>query len=251
MNPTLETPLYLDWTFWAVVIATIAIILSQLPPLHFWFRKAKLDIELYSRIHLTHKVGNPNAQLHLIITNSGGRTVRVKGVTMSIRSEGKEVAIMPAQNYLNNPSDESSVLFTSFVLKPNDEWGHLVNFLKYFNKVDEKKYRIAESKMREKIVELKKLPENKDNIVEVDESLVDPFIEMFNDKFIWNPGEYEFKISVNAIKANASIEKKYRFTIFESDSNDLLKSKEDFKSGDGINWSSGNHPGIIVEIFEA
>jgi len=63
------TPLYLNWSFWAVVFAAIAIALSQLPPIRLWFKKAKLEIELYSKIAITHKVGNPNLQLHLIINN--------------------------------------------------------------------------------------------------------------------------------------------------------------------------------------
>lgn len=65
-------PLYLDWSFLAVVVAAIAIVLSQLPPVHLWFRSARLDIEPYSRIHITHRVGNPNIQLHLILAMLAG-----------------------------------------------------------------------------------------------------------------------------------------------------------------------------------
>jgi hypothetical protein len=251
MPPPVNVPLYLDFSFWAALVAAIAIILSQLPPVHLWFRKARLDIEPYSRIAIMHKVGNPNAQLHLILTNSGGRSIRVKGITLKIRRDGKDVAILPAQNYLQNPDDKSTVLFTSFPLKPKEEWAHIVNFLNYFSRADEKKYRSMESKLRENIVELVKLPENKDRIVEVEDKFVSPFIEMFNEKFIWNPGEYEVAILVNTTSEKANIEKKYRFTIFESDSNELSKVKDDYKSGDGINWDSGKHAGVIVELIEA
>lgn len=69
MSEPASVPLYLNWSFWAVVVALCAVVLSQIPPIHLLLKKAKLDLELYSRIHLTHKVGNPNLQLHLIISN--------------------------------------------------------------------------------------------------------------------------------------------------------------------------------------
>lgn len=248
---TSNIPLYLDWSFWAVVVAAVAIGLSQLPPVHLWFRRARLDLEPYSRIHITHKVGNPNAQLHLILSNIGGRSVRVKGIVIKIKRDGKDVAVLPAQSYLQNPNDTNTVLFTSFSLKPKEEWAHIVNFLNYFSREDEKKYRSAESRLREDIVTKRKLPENQDHLVEASTELVSPFLSMYNEKFVWRPGEYEMCITVAASNSKANVEKKYRFTLFESDSSDLAKAVDDFKYGDGINWDSGKHTGVIVQITEA
>ena len=248
---TANTPLYFDWSFWAVVVAGIAIVLSQLPPVLLWFRRARIDVEPYSRIHITHRVGNPNIQLHLILSNVGGRTVRVKGLSVGIERDGKGVARLPAQNYLQNPSDKTTVLFTSFPLGPKQEWAHIVNFLNYFSREDEKKYRSAESKLRDDILEKRKVLENKDTLVEATEQLVSPFVAMFNEKFVWNPGEYKMAISVITSSDRANITKSYRFTLFESDSGDLSKAKDDYRYGDGINWDSGKYPGVIVQITEA
>ena len=76
-------PLYMDWSFWAVVIAFAALVLSQLPPIHVMLKRAKLDLELYSKISITHKLGNPNLQLHLILSNIGGRRVSVTDIKVS------------------------------------------------------------------------------------------------------------------------------------------------------------------------
>lgn len=249
--PTSNVPLYLDWSFWAVIVAAVAIVLSQLPPIYLWFRRARLDLEPYSRIHITHKVGNPNAQLHLILSNVGGRSVRVKGIILKIKRDGKDVAVLPAQNYLQNPRDTNTVLFTSFSLKPKEEWAHIVNFLNYFSREDEKKYRSAESALREDIVAKRKLSEDKDRFVEASTELVSPVLSMYNEKFVWHPGEYEMCIAVAASNRKANVEKKYRFTLFESDSSDLSKAVDGFKYGDGIYWDSGKHTGVIVQITEA
>lgn len=248
---SVNIPLYLDWSFWAVVVSAIAIVLSQLPPVLRWFRRARIDLEAYSRIVITHKVGNPNLQLHLILNNVGGRDVKVKGINIKVERDGKKLNDLPSQNYFQKPGDTNSVLFTSFSLKPSDEWAHIVNFLNFFNREDEKKYRSAESKLKEYVSEKRKLPENKDTVIEIPDEQVAPFAEMFKEKFIWQSGEYTISISVNTTKESANITKRYRFTLFESDSGDLSKVNEDYKYGDGIFWDSGKHPGVFVQITEA
>jgi len=85
MAPAAEViPFYLNWSFWAVFVSVIAIALSQMPPVYLWFRRAKLDLEPYSRIHIAHRVGNPTIQLHLILSNIGGREIKVKNIIITI-----------------------------------------------------------------------------------------------------------------------------------------------------------------------
>jgi hypothetical protein len=250
MQPN-PTHFYLDWQFWAAGVAAVAVVLSQLPPIHLLLRRAKLGMELYSRVHLIHKVGNPNVQLHIILSNLGGRAVRVRGITLSVRRDGQEIATLPAQNYLPDPSASQTVLFTPFTIKPKDEWAHIVNFLNYFAREEEKRYRAAEVAIKAYIVEQKKLPANEKVVVEAGQQLVAPFTQMFDALFVWKPGEYELVVNVLTDAARSSVAKAYRFTLFESDSAELASAKEAFKTGDGIYWNSGDHPGVIVSITEA
>jgi hypothetical protein len=146
-----SVPLYLQWSFWAVVVAVIAIVLSQLPPIYTLLRRAKLDMELYTSILLTHTVGNPNVRLHLILSNVGGRSIKVKGMTLKLKRDGKDVGVLPAETYYQDPGSKTTVLLTRFILKSRDEWAHLVIFLNYFVRADEKKYRNAESILKQEI----------------------------------------------------------------------------------------------------
>ena len=250
MPQTSSMPFYLDWSFWTVIVAAIDILLSQLPPIHLLLKRAKLDLEIYSRIFITHKIGNPNLQLHLIINNTGGRAIKVKSITANLKREGKEIATLPAQNYYQNPSDEKTVLFTSFSIKPKEEWAHLINFLNYFSREDEKKYKEAESKLKENIFEKKELPKNKEKLVEADNKNVIPFLDFFKEKFLWKAGEYEIKVILETIPNRASVERNFRFTLFESDSDELSKYKDDYKFGDGIFYFSHKHSGIIIQLSE-
>ena len=251
MPQVVSVPLYLQWSFWAVVVALIAIVLSQLPPIYTLLRRAKLDMEIYTRILLIHKVGNPNVRLHLILSNVGGRSIKVKGMTLKLKRDGKDVGVLPAQTYYQDPDGKTTVLLTRFILKSRDEWAHLVTFLNYFVRADEKRYRNAESILKQEIAKKKELPENKDRLVEADGQYITEFISMFNEKFVWYPGEYEVLVSVQTSNKKADIEKKYRFTLFESDTSELSKTKDDYKFGDGIYWDSGNHPGVRLQIAEA
>src|SRR5437899_4746900 len=167
-------PFYLDWKFWAVAVSVLALILSQLPPIHRLLRRAKLDVEAYSRMYLTHKVGNPNAQLHLIISNSGGRELKIKGIALRLRRGTEDEFVLPAQNYLQSPGDKEAVLLTSFKLKPKEEWAHLVNFLILFSRKDEKHYRQFEANLRQDILVKRDALVDKNIVVTADDENVQP-----------------------------------------------------------------------------
>ena len=121
-------PFYADWKFWSFIASGVAIVLSQLPPVRVLVRSAGLTVEAYSHMFVTHKYGNPNGQLHLIVLNSGGRKVRVTAINMfASPGTGKPFA-MPASTYYQKQGDPATVLFTPFSLLPGEEWAHIVNF---------------------------------------------------------------------------------------------------------------------------
>lgn len=249
---TTAIPLYLNWSFWAVIVAAVAIILSQLPPIHILIKKAKIDIELYSKISITHKIGNANLQLHLIIANIGGRKIRIKNIDATIERDGTPLITLPAQNYLQNQTDQNTVLFTAFSLKPGDEWAHIVNFLNFFNREEESEYRKLEGKIlsdfRDKQSQLKEEPKSP---IELDPSVVEPFYSFFDNHFIWRAGEYLLKVNIIADQDAAKVTKPYRFTIFESHEEQLKAIKEHFKFGGGIWWDPKIQTNVILEIKEA
>jgi hypothetical protein len=250
MTDIVQVPFYTDWTFWAVVVSVAALALSQLPPIHILLRRARLEVEAYSKIHLTHKVGNPNAQLHLIISNSGGREIRVKSVLLHFRRGDEDRFTLPAQNYLPAPDSKGSVLLTSFRLKPRDEWAHIVNFHQVFSRQEEKEYRAMESNLKNDIFSKRNRVDEK-ILAEADSAYVRPFMEFFDRKFRWHPGEYELTLEVVTNPEKAGLRKNYRITIFESDSAELRDYIDEYKYGDGIYFDSGHHVGIIVPLVEA
>jgi len=251
-NAATSMPLYLDWSFWAAIVAAIALVLSQIPPIHILLRRAKLDLELYSKISITHKIGNPNLQLHLILNNAGGRKIRIKAIEVALSRDNKELAVLPAQNYLQEQNSKETLLFTTFSLKPGEEWAHIVNFLRYFDREDAKRYQEIEGNMLSDFRKNKNRDKaDNDQIHEHPKELVAPALAMFQEKFIWNPGEYKMKVRAITDNNSADILKEYRFAVFESQTNTLAEIAEYFKCGGGIWWDPNIQTGVIIEINEA
>ncbi len=237
-----------DWKFWSVVISLFALVLSQLPPVHIMIRKANLDFEVYSRIFITHKIGNPNLQVHVILRNLGGRTIRVKKIRGKVLRDGDEVMNLPAQSYIADPMNNQFRLLTSFNIKPDEEWGHNVSFLNYFDRNYEEKYREAEVLLASDIFERKQAALPGSGLVTVDEQLVKPFNELFEKHFNWLPGDYIIELSVETDNTKVDVVKKYRFIMFESLTDNLKKHKEGFSSGATICWESPLYNGLNLEV---
>lgn len=244
-------PFYLNWVFWSFVVAFIALLFSQIPPIRTLLKKANLELELYSKISLSHKVGNPNIALHLIINNTGGTKIRIKGIVANILQNQKEKCCLPGQNFYPNQQDKDSVLLTTFSLKPDEEWSHFVNFFRFFEREEEKKYREMEGKLKSDILDNRKTSNfNPEALVEATSVLVDPFHDFFNDRFVYIAGEYELKVQIITDSESANIEKSYRFTIFEYYEEELRKQTEEYKYGLGICWHSSTPNNILLDIKE-
>ncbi|MDH5630959.1 MAG: hypothetical protein OEY96_12480 [Gammaproteobacteria bacterium] len=247
-----EIPLYLNWSFWAVVVAALAVLLSQIPPLHIIFRKARIEIEPYSRLALTHRVGNPNLQLHLIISNIGGRRLRVKNIEAIVSRDGSQVASLPVQNYYQTKSDTNTVLFTRFTIEPNEDWGHTVNFLNWFARDEEREYREMEGRLKADINQKRsRMAGDVTELIEADPGNVSPLQAFFKDKFIWTASEYELVIKVTTDVEKANLEQKFRFTIFEYYETELRKITDEYKYGAGIYWESNTPQTVFIDLKKA
>jgi len=243
-----NTSIFTNWTFWAVVISSIALILSQLPPVLFWFKRERIKLETYSRIYIDHKIGNPSIQMYLDIINVGGRLARIDKIVIDISRDSVRVKRLLAQTYLQNQSDKDAVLFNGINLRINEQWSHIINFSDFITRDNEKKLRLAIAEIREEINKKLAIPDNKGKVVEAEKNFVAPFIDIHNETFIWKPGDYRIDIIIETRNRKANLEESFRFTLFESDSKELENLKEKYKTGDGVFWDSSNTKGLIVPI---
>lgn len=237
---------YQDWKFWSFAVSFTALVISLLPQLKR-LAKAKLVSDVYQRLVITHKVGNPNAQLFVMLTNSGGKKLRIKSVRLDIK-RGDVVFTMNGMSYFHQSGDKESLLLTPFRLSPGEEWGHLVVFYPPLSQQDQRAFKTFQGEMRADILR-KRVglpPETPD--VEVDAEVLAPAIAYFDRKFKWESGEYEVTLQVETEPANALLSKQLRMTIFESDSSELKDCRGRLKHGFDV--LVGDAPSIVIELVD-
>lgn len=172
---------------------------------------------------------------------------------LEFERNGNHVFTLPAQTYLQEQSDKNAVLFTPFVLRAEEDWSHIVNFLNLFGRDDEKRYRDMASTLRQDIIE--KRNRQPDVLAQADEQNVKPLKDFFQENFNWNSGEYQLTVVVKGDKAEAR--RTYRFTIFESESDELRKQVDEYKYGARVYWeppegemAGGAMAGIFVQLHK-
>ena len=134
---------------------------------------------------------------------------------------------------------------------PGQHWSHGVNFLNFFDRQTEKSYRENQSALNADIgKKIEARPKGDETAVIAEPSLITPFIDLFKTLFPWEPGEYVFALAVDAEPGSASFAKKYRFTLYESDTAELRKHTEDYKFGGGISYNIPRHMGVFVPLAE-
>lgn len=240
---------YLNWEFWSAVVAFLALLLSQLPPIHTWIRRGRIESEIYGRIGITHKVGNANVNLIVSIRNVGAKVVRVDAMEVRIYRDGVLRATLPCKTYYEEASSANSVVFVPLVLAPGERWLHGAVFFADFDRNLDRSFRQDESALRTNLQEkIAARPVEDKAPVIADERLVQPFYALFDRLFIWTPGEYQIEFVVKSDVDTSADVKIYRFALFESEVEDLRSHISDYKFGGGLSYNVDRHKGIYVPL---
>ncbi len=249
MTEATTAPFYFDWTFWAALLSLVAIILSQLPPLHILLRPKKLLVEVHSRAHITHKVGNPNIGLFLGISNVGGRTLRIRSLRLRVHRGITDLGSIPAKGYSADLATANTLIFAPFSLKPEESWSHRVNFYNDFERPIEIAFRKSAASLQEEISKLiAQRPEGEKGPVFASDEHITPFIDIFNKLFVWEPGDYSMEIILETTPSTSQRSEMFRFTIYESDCDTLRQEIKDYPTGAGIHFNTDKHAGLSVEL---
>ena len=247
-----DHPFYTDANVWQGAAAVAALVLSQLPPIKLWFRRAKLDVECFDRMALKHDVGAAAAEMHVTITNTGGTDIRVKRIGMAI-TRGEDLRELDARGYYEKASKEA-LLFTPFTLRPKESWGYNVNFFKFAPREIRQEYSTHAHALRMDIARKANArdadPQARANqeLVEGDPALVAPMLTLFDRQFFWRPGEYQIVLSVETDKPHGDAVRKFRCTLFEAESERLRVHRDHLKHGNGVFWYAYPVEPYITEI---
>lgn len=244
----IATPFYTDLKFWSFIISILALLLSQQSFFKNLFRGARISVEPYDQMYLTHGFGCPNVQVHLLATNIGGRKVRVKGISLAILKSNGESFAVRSISYFQKQGDPNAILLTPFSLLPGDEWSHVIQFFSPMQRQEDKVIRQATSALRADIsAKISKRGEDEPKtLVYADPALVEPFIRCFERHFKWHPDEYSMTISMDTEPPNAFANRQFRFVLFEADTHDMKVIVDKYASGEGVYYTQ---PETVRGVF--
>lgn len=232
-----QPPIYLDWTFWAFVSSAIAVVLSQLPPARYWFRPGRLSVDADTRISLTHMVGFPNATTYLSLRNTGGRPVRVRRIHFDISRGNAAAFTLNAKSYYPAPDSEKSVILVPFTIAPGVEWGHTVVCHELLNAQEDRELGAAVSALRMDISAKAQARDATSRagsprpLVTAEPKLLDAVLAVFKQHFPWLPGEYQVAVRVTTDQSVVDTVARYRFTLYESGSEELKHFADHYQHG--------------------
>ncbi len=245
-------PVYLDWTFWAFVVAALALILSQLPPVRLLLRRAALAVEPYDRLNPTHFLGNANVDLHVQLRNTGGRAVRVRALSLAVTRDDGVTVMLPGQAFARQETPGNQLILTPFVLGPGQEWANFVRFFIPFSPAVERESKALIKNLRNDInAKLDaRIPEAKarNELVEADTASVEPLVAFFRRNRFWLPGEYSARLVATCEPPRASVTRHFRFTLFESDVQDLDERTSRYKYGAGVYFTDAAQTEVYPRI---
>ncbi len=249
---TEAAPVYLNWEFWSAVIAWIALILSQLPPVRVLFSSKSLAIEANENLGVSHMVGYPTAQIYLSLRNTGNRPVRVAAISMELRRVDDAPFPLVARQFFVNIGDQRPVLFVPVSIAPGDEWGKVIAFEVRLDQQENRRLRSLRNTLREDIsakVDAQRRINPMDNtLCEGEPANVQALVDVYAQKFRWNAGDYALTLRVESDSAKP-VESRFRFTIYESDERELRGYADRYMYGEGPAFDSLAVAGVIVPLF--
>lgn len=241
-------------TVWTAVIAVLALILSQLPPVREMLRGTRLSIIVPEYMVLTHSLGNINLTTSVTLHNTGGRGVTVAGLDCGLLADDGRRWHIPAQTYIDRDSQplvgqQRVQLFMEWIpLEPKEFWSETVVFFKPWSVEEEGKAQDITGRMRSDISEKlsQRLPEKANVPVEADTELVNQAKEAFQKRFDLTIGNYKLLLAAISETEHIIAVRGFQFSMFESHVRAMRSLVEEYRTGAGVVFPSSDPSKVAV-----
>ncbi len=144
-----------------------------------------------------------------------------------------------------SPEAEPSkqLLFAGFKIKPGEDRSYVFHFYADWQRDQASEWSEKVTALMNDIVAKKeaRFPlGGQAPLIEGEPKNITPFHEMLQRNFMWSKGEYVMDMLIKSSDMEVFVNRKYRFTLFESDSKKLLDYEKRYKYGEGIFYGTEN-----------
>ena len=231
---------YKKSSVWSVVIASIAVVLSQLPPVYSWIPNPEIDVNHADRIGVNNAIGLIGHNLNVEIKNIGNTDVQLSKMELVIVDPDGRSKVFPAENYNKISTANANPIalpITSISIPQNSVWSEMVFFNRAISTEDEESFLRIRQDIAQSIFE-KQQEEgefyNIRSLIPADEDVTEKAINFFTENFDLEKGEYKMTLNIYLKDREAPFSIDSEFTIFKHHIDMLISQTEDYKYGGGI-----------------
>lgn len=229
-----------------LLVAAIAVALSQFPPAYEWFYSSDIEVNTEEAFVLTPNAASGiSVAKHFSATNTGEEPGRVIDVLLNITdNQGKVLFLSKASRFrlpkVNQFSGQEWSEFSPFPLSPYNTWSHLIAFNKTLRSHELDSLYYLQDLMREEQQEWKLEMEDKGYdfdsfdedipLFKVSDKLLEEINSTITKKIPWfKVGEYNlYEVTITD---SSEVVKSYAFTITKRDIKIFLDSLQGFSNG--------------------
>lgn len=232
---------------WSVAVASVAVMLSQMPPLASLLDRPQVEVRVNGLLSLSHYLGNIQTQMFIDLHNTGDRTAYVSSIdVVMLNKEQTDVWHLPARTYYSRqmPAQPGQVMeypIGLLALRPGEVWSESIRCYELWDNREEREvngiaYAIQKS-IQTKLFERARAPTDAYvPPVSADEQAVSKAVEFFENKFDLVPGEYMLIVAARTGQYEESILdlRGFRFVIYDNHIDTLRSQVDDYRFGAGI-----------------
>lgn len=236
------------WTAISSIVAIIALILSQIPPIKTWFKIKKPLITTSPSLSISHYFGSPDIILYISLENESSQPIKIKKMELSIKKLRYEVITIDAFTVFEKLDSPIQKAFSPFTIKSESEWSHNVKFFSPFKNSDEKEYKRLFYDTRDHFNKKQKLAQNEktESIInqtqptEIPDNLSRELDEFYKSNIFWEEGDYEITLNIITGDNSTSSSTNFSILLLERDIIELNDVFSRYKYGNTIIYPENN-----------
>ena len=241
-----------NWEFWSALVAGIALVKSEFPPISNLFGRPRIEIEVFGKVGIFHHLGNPNVNIFLSLTNIGKRDVKINKIDVSLANENGDTLNLPAQAFFPDMTKNDKVIFSPFKLSSGSDWKYAVQCFNPFSREDDEESRRLSLAIKQNIQAkiTARTTDEKKELVYADAECIQRLTEFCERHYKWRRGEYMLSLRVQTNRHDVSAVKKFRFTLYDSDILYLKNITDGYKCGAGIYYPNADIQTLWIPMTE-
>lgn len=235
----------------STMVAFLALVLSQLPPLQVIFKGTKIKIVGSDQVSISHFLGGIHLVFFLNIYNTGGRSTSISKIDCVIKSDDGLLLHLPAQRYYSRqPSNQTNHQVLEYFmglipLKPEETWSETVHCFSLWTQEEEKQVNDIILKTRSDIGAKQMVLADKNVWVEANENIVIEAKSFFENKFNLKTGNYRLLVAIISESNQILSTSGYNFNLYENHIQALRGCTERYKYGEGIYFPSSDPLAVV------